>query len=182
METPLRPDVPKLVDCISLVHKIYADSSNGLHFAAPNSNLRANEADVVRGVLQMLQGFSSSLFKWDPNGKCFCAKAGIYVAHLSRRSLHTIISQFQYASTCLQLVDILVNNVKTSARLLPPTLKAFACSVSSWIQRLRDVALKEEMKMSNSNGQTAPTLLGLANSLSRYLNFSSNSHKTCQLL
>lgn len=88
----------------------------------------------VRGILKMLQGFSSPLFKWDLDENCFCAKSGVYVAHLSRTSLHTILSQFRYAATCLQLVDILVNNVKRPSRSPPPTLKAFVTAVSSWVK------------------------------------------------
>ena len=36
-------------------------------------------------------------------------------------------------------------------------------------QRLRDMALKEEVNIRNSNSGTAPTLLGLASSLSRFV-------------
>lgn len=36
-------------------------------------------------------------------------------------------------------------------------------------QRLRDISLKEEMKISNDAVGTTPTLLGLANSLSRFV-------------
>ena len=36
-------------------------------------------------------------------------------------------------------------------------------------QRLRNIALKEETSTSNADGVTTPTLLGLANSLSRFL-------------
>ncbi|RVW50494.1 Gamma-tubulin complex component 5 [Vitis vinifera] len=71
-----------------------------------------------------------------------------------------------YAATCLKLVEILINKVEKSVRQSPPTLKAFACSISTWLKRLRDVALKEETKISNSNIGTTPTLLGLASGLS----------------
>lgn len=82
----------------------------------------------------MLQGFSSNLFYWDHAAKSFCVKSGIYVMHLSRTSLHAILSQFSYAASCLQLVDIIVHKVKTLSKSSPPTLKAFACCVSSWIR------------------------------------------------
>ncbi|OWM80759.1 hypothetical protein CDL15_Pgr006789 [Punica granatum] len=166
MENPLSHDEAKIEDRKSVVHKIYGLLSDGIHFAAPFSDARANEADVVRGLLKMLQGFSSYLFYWDHRAGCFGVKSGIYVVHLSRTSLHAILSQFSYAATCLQLVDIIVGKVEMPSRLPPPTLKAFASCVSSWIRRLRDVALKEEMKMSSSDNKTFPTLLGLASSLS----------------
>ncbi|KDP33175.1 hypothetical protein JCGZ_13440 [Jatropha curcas] len=47
-----------------------------------------------------------------------------------------------------------------------PTLRAFASSVSQWLKRLRNIALKEEMKMCNSSVGITPTLLGLSSSLS----------------
>lgn len=39
-------------------------------------------------------------------------------------------------------------------------------------QRLRDIALKEQTKMSNAGTGFTPTLLGLTNSLSRFVNVS----------
>ncbi|XP_048428633.1 spindle pole body component 97-like, partial [Pyrus x bretschneideri] len=66
----------------------------------------------------------------------------------------------------LQLVEIIVNKIKKSAGLPPPTLRAFACSVSAWLKRLRDIALKKEMKTREDGISTTPTLLGLATSLS----------------
>ena len=88
----------------------------------------------VRGVLQILQGFSSSLFYWDCAGQSFQAKNGIYVTHLSLKSLHVILNQFMYAATCLQLVEIVINKVEKSVKPSPPTLRAFACSISSWLK------------------------------------------------
>lgn len=85
-------------------------------------------------MLQMLQGFSSSLFYWDGDGKSFRSKSGMYVEHLSQSSLHAIVNQFTYAATCLQLVEILVSKVEKSMRLTPPTLRAFTNSVSSWLK------------------------------------------------
>ncbi|KAK4746251.1 hypothetical protein SAY87_012563 [Trapa incisa] len=166
MRSLLAQDELKMEDSKGLVHKIHGLLSDGLLFAAPFTNTRTNEADVVRAVLQMLQGFSSNLFDWDPGAKCFHAKSGIYVMHISLTSFHAILSQFSYAATCLQLVDIIVRKVNILSKSSPPTLKAFLCCVSSWIKRLRDIALKEEMKISNSNSETTPTLLGLASSLS----------------
>ncbi|XP_011083798.1 uncharacterized protein LOC105166222 isoform X2 [Sesamum indicum] len=152
----------------SLIHKIHSSfTGGGIHFATPVSSLRTNELDLVRGVLQMLQGLSSSLFYWDDRVQCFHFKNGIYVTHLSQTSLYRILDQFSYAATCLQLVDIVVNKIEKSKSLPPPTLKAFACSVSTWLRRIRDVALKEEVKVNSSNGSTTPSILGLSSSLSR---------------
>lgn len=52
----------------------------------------------------------------------------------------------------------------------------FAFSLQTFLfleQRLRDVALKEEENISNFNGETSPTLLGLASSLSRFVQLAS---------
>ncbi|KAL0288374.1 UNVERIFIED_CONTAM: Gamma-tubulin complex component 5 [Sesamum angustifolium] len=152
----------------SLIHKIHSSfTGGGIHFATPVSSLRTNELDLVRGVLQMLQGLSSSLFYWDDRAQFFHFKNGIYVTHLSQTSLYRILDQFSYAATCLQLVDIVMNKIENSKSLPPPTLKAFACSVSTWLRRIRDVALKEEVKVNSSNGSTTPSILGLSSSLSR---------------
>lgn len=150
----------------SLMDKIYGVFSDGIHFATPILSLRTNEVDLVRGVLQMLQGLSSSLFYWDESVRSFCVKTGIYVTHLSQKSLHVILNQFMYAATCLKLVEISVTRVETSVRINSPTLRAFSSSVSAWLKRFRGIALKEEMKISDSNVRNTPTLLGLASSLS----------------
>ncbi|KAJ7958118.1 Gamma-tubulin complex component [Quillaja saponaria] len=150
----------------SLINRIYGAFSDGIHFAAPVSSLRTNEVELVRGVLRMLQGFSSSSLFWDDTGKSFRAKSGMFVNHLSQTSLHSILNQFIYAASCLQLVHNVINKVETSKKILPPTLKAFVSSASAWLKKLRDVALKEEMKMSNGDNGITPTLLGLANSIS----------------
>ncbi|KAJ4967342.1 hypothetical protein NE237_019191 [Protea cynaroides] len=127
---------------------------------------KANELDLVRGVLKLLQGLSSSLFYWDDGGQIFCAKSEIYVTHLSQTSLRVILNQFIYGATCLQVVEIFIKKVERSSAGSPPTLKAFASSVSLWLKKLRDVALREEMKIAESGTKTTPTLLGLVNSLS----------------
>lgn len=82
----------------------------------------------------MLQGFSSSLFYWDQNEKSFYSKTGIFVTHLSHTSLLTILNQFMYAATCLQHVETIVNEVESSVRSPPPTVRAFTCSVSAWLK------------------------------------------------
>ncbi|KAH1244403.1 Gamma-tubulin complex component 5 [Glycine max] len=126
----------------SLIHRIYAPLANEFHFAAPISTSRTNERELVRGILRMLQGFSGPLFFWDKSANSFRAKSGVYVSHLSQKSLHSLLNQFIHAATCLQLVAITLD------------------------KRLRNIALKEETSTSNADGVTTPTLLGLANSLS----------------
>ncbi|XP_065849250.1 uncharacterized protein [Euphorbia lathyris] len=135
---------------------------DGLHYATPIlSSTKTSEVEVVRCALRMMQGLSSSLFYWDQIGNSFrVAKYGVYVTHLSYTSLSNLLNQFLYAATCLQIVHIYVNRLKLEYGM--PTLRAFASSVSQWLERLRDIALKEELKICNSN----PTLLGLSSSLS----------------
>ncbi|KAK9220222.1 hypothetical protein WN943_008870 [Citrus x changshan-huyou] len=152
----------------SLMDKIYGVFSDGIHFATPVSSSRTNEVDLVRGVLQMLQGLSSSLFYWDESVRSFCVKTGIYVTHLSQKSVHVILNQFIYAATCLKLVEIYVSRVETTGRISSPTLRAFSSAVSAWLKMFRGIALKEEMKITESNVGNTPTLLGLASSLSRF--------------
>ncbi|KAL2512973.1 Spc97/Spc98 family of spindle pole body (SBP) component [Abeliophyllum distichum] len=149
---------------ISRIHGSF--SGGGIHFATPVSSLRTSEIDLVRGVLQMMQGLSSSLFYWDDNGHSFRVKSGIYVTHLSQTSLYGVLDQFIYAATSLQLVEIVVNKIEKSKSLPLPTLRAFACSVSTWLKRIRDISLKEEVKINSYDGKTTPTLLGLSSSLS----------------
>ncbi|KAE9609391.1 hypothetical protein Lal_00020252 [Lupinus albus] len=151
----------------SLINRIYAPLANEIHFAMPLSSFRTNELELVRGVLRMLQGFSGYLFCWDHSANTFRCKSEVYVSHLSLKSLHSLLNHFIHAATCLQLVEIVVKKVETiGSKPLPPTLMAFMCSASAWLKRLRNIALKEEMSMSNVDGMTTPTLLGLENSLS----------------
>ncbi|GLT50023.1 hypothetical protein SLA2020_235370 [Shorea laevis] len=152
--------------CQSLIDRIYSSISDGIHFASPVSSLKTSELDLVCGVLRMLQGFSCSLLYWDEIAQRFCVKNGIYVTHLSHSSLHELLSQFLYTATCLKLVEILVTKVENHFRSPPPTLRAFASSISAWLKRLHGIALKEETKIHDSNVGTTPTLLGLASSLS----------------
>ncbi|KAF2300532.1 hypothetical protein GH714_013962 [Hevea brasiliensis] len=139
---------------------------DGIHYATPIiSSTRTSEVEVVRGVLRMMQGLSSSLFYWDQIKQSFCvARSGIYVTHLSLTSLQNLLNQFLYSATCLQLVQVNVNRLELETRM--PTLRAFASAVTQWLKRLRDIALKEEIKMCNSNIGITPTVLGLSSSLS----------------
>lgn len=89
----------------------------------------------------MLQGLSSSLFYWDESVRSFCVKTGIYVTHLSQKSVHVILNQFIYAATCLKLVEISVTRVETTGRINSPTLRAFSSAVSAWL-KVCGVALK----------------------------------------
>ncbi|CAA0821932.1 Spc97 / Spc98 family of spindle pole body (SBP) component [Striga hermonthica] len=75
--------------------------------------------------------------------------------------------KFSYAATCLRLVDVMVNKIEKSKSSTPSTLRAFSCSVSTWLRSMRDVPLNEEVKINNPNVTTAVSILGLSNSLSR---------------
>ncbi|KAI4389907.1 hypothetical protein MLD38_002076 [Melastoma candidum] len=150
----------------SLIDKIHGGFPDVAHFAASVATSRTSEVELVRGVLQILQGLSSNLFHWDDRKMRFCAKFGVHVSHLSTSSLHAILGQFSYAASCLKLVDVIIDRVNAFPRTPPPTLRAFLSSVSSWVLRLRDMALREEEKISSSNNNFAPTLLGLASSIS----------------
>lgn len=83
-------------------------------------------------MLHILQGFSSCLFNWDRIGQCYRAKDGLYVTHLSQTSLRMVLDKFLYSATCLKLVEITL--AKTEARLPPPTLRAFTCSITAWLE------------------------------------------------
>ncbi|ESQ27060.1 hypothetical protein EUTSA_v10018067mg [Eutrema salsugineum] len=131
---------------------------------APPS-VSVNELDLVRGLLQALQGLSSPFIFWDNVAQTFRAKTEIRVSHLSHSSLHVLLSGFLYAATCLKLVESIVARIHTSLTS-PPTLMAFSNSVSAWLERLRDIALNEEVTINNSNLSVTPTLLGLTSSLS----------------
>ncbi|XP_055833177.1 uncharacterized protein LOC129902142 isoform X1 [Solanum dulcamara] len=150
----------------SLIGKLYTSYSDGLHFAKPISALRTNEFDLVRNVLQILQGFSSTMLYWDELGHSFRVRSGIYVSHLSHTSLYHVLNQFTYAATCLKMVESRIHKVEKSVPSPPPTLRAFCCSISTWLTWLRNGALKEEMKVVDACSLTTPTLLGLSSSLS----------------
>lgn len=99
----------------------------------------------------MIQGYTSSFFYWDNNGQSFHVKSGIYVAHLSKGSLHMILNQFIYAATCLQLVDTVVSGMESSGKMSSPTLRAFSCSASAWLkvnlmEMLLSFLIKEKKK------------------------------------
>ncbi|XP_023728168.1 uncharacterized protein LOC111875871 isoform X2 [Lactuca sativa] len=155
----------------SFIDKINSEFTSSLHFGSPLPGSRTNEFDLVRGVLQILQGFSSCLFYWEKGiGQGYRARKGLYVAHLSQTSLGMVLDQFVYSATCLKLVELRlceIEDMSGSSRSPPPTLRAFASSASAWLRKLRDIALTEELKMNNSNTGTTPTILGLGNSLTR---------------
>ncbi|CAH8356142.1 unnamed protein product [Eruca vesicaria subsp. sativa] len=157
-------------------------------------SLTVTELDLVRGLLQAMQGLSSPFVLWDKTRQSFHAKTTemIRVSHLSPASLHALLAPFLYAATCLKLVESTVAGINNNNS--PPTLLAFSNSVSAWLQasilftyfwlflyiseaslqfsiwtqRLRDIALNEEVKINRSANVTfTPTLLGLTSSLSR---------------
>ncbi|XP_021771134.1 gamma-tubulin complex component 5-like isoform X1 [Chenopodium quinoa] len=136
-----------------------------VYFAASITSHKTSEFELVQGVLHILQGNSSPLFVWDDNQCRFYVKTGMYVSHLSQTSLHDVLHQFLYAATCLRLVELVVERIEKEGKYFP-TLRAFGSSVSSWLKRLRDIALKEDVKINDSDPRTVPTLLGMANSLS----------------
>ncbi|CAO2826132.1 unnamed protein product [Amaranthus hypochondriacus] len=149
----------------SLISRIHTSFTDGIHFAASMSSLKTTEFKLVQGILHILQGNSSPFFTWDEIGCRFNAKIGIYVTHLSQKSLHDVLNQFLYAATCLRLVEFIVERIEKEGKCFP-TLRAFGSSVSAWLKRSRDIALKEEIKINDSNPRVVPTLLGMANTLS----------------
>nr|CAD1841758.1 unnamed protein product [Ananas comosus var. bracteatus] len=157
----------KVEDSDSFITKLHFSITKGLHHAAPISSFRIDEHELVRAVLQMLQGFCSDLFYWDEAKQGFLVKDGIYASHLSQTSLKGILNIFLFAGTCLKRVEIFVTKVGSSGTRTP-TLSAFANSVYSWLKRLREVALKEEEQLltSDTDNRKTMTLLGLTNSLS----------------
>lgn len=149
----------------SFISRLHFSISNGLPNAEPLSSLRADERELVLGILQMLQGFCSYFFYWDEGGQKYLVKSGIYVSHLSQTSLNCILNKFIFCGTCLKKVELFVKKVKASHQRAP-TLEAFANSVHSWLKKLRDLALKEEMKAASMDCQMTTTLLVLTTSLS----------------
>ncbi|KAJ0982388.1 hypothetical protein J5N97_010643 [Dioscorea zingiberensis] len=151
----------------SFISKLHCSIAKGLPHAEPISSFRTDEHELVRGVLQMLQGFASSLFYWDGEQHIFFVKPGIFVSHLSQTSLSSILNRFVFVGTCLKKVEIFTKKVKASNQRAP-TLEAFTDSVFLWLKRLRDVALEEEMSAGLYRGMTI-TLQGLTNSMSSLL-------------
>lgn len=149
----------------SFISKLHCSISKGLPHAEPVHAFRKNEQELVQGVLQMLQGFSSPIFFWDEYGQGFRLKSEIYTSHLSQTSLSGIVNQFAFGGSCLKKVETFVKKAEAS-RQRAPTLKAFTNSVKSWLKRLRDIALKEEVKLVGSDSGKSITLLGLTNSIS----------------
>ncbi|MQM03564.1 hypothetical protein Taro_036354 [Colocasia esculenta] len=174
----------KREDSQCFVNKLYCSISRGIPFAEPVSSLRIDESDVVHGVLQMLQGFSSPLFTWDENSRSFVVAHGKFVSHLSQSSFRCILNQFVHAATCLKLVELFIKEVETLKNGFP-TLKAFSNSVllpslichllfpylvsvpgACGHNRVRNIALNEEVKTSPSDSKVTATLVGLTNPLS----------------
>lgn len=130
-------------------------------------SVTVTELDLVRGVLQGMQGLCSPFIFWDQTAQSFVAE--IRASHLSPTSLHSLLSPFLYAATCLKLVESILAGISSNNSPPPPTLMAFSNSVSAWLQKLRDISLNEEVKINDSTLTLTPTLLGLTSSLSRSL-------------
>ncbi|CAF1915313.1 unnamed protein product [Brassica napus] len=91
-------------------------------------SVTVTELDLVRGVLQAMQGLSSPVIVWDQTGQSFLARANeIRVSHLSRASLHALLAPFLYAATCLKL-EVKINDSSLTAT---PTLLGLTSSLSS---------------------------------------------------
>ncbi|KAK9704927.1 hypothetical protein RND81_07G020800 [Saponaria officinalis] len=149
----------------SLINRIHNSVSDGIYLATSLTSLKTTEFDLVQGILHVLQGNSSQFFFWDEFQCRFYANVGVFVTHLSQTSLHEVLNQFLCAASCLRKVEVVVTRIEREGSVMP-TLRAFASSVSVWLARLREVALKEEEKTKEPNLRAVSTLLGLANSLS----------------
>ncbi|KAH0938780.1 hypothetical protein HID58_006241 [Brassica napus] len=125
-------------------------------------SVTVTELDLVRGVLQAMQGLSSPVIVWDQARQSFLARTNeIRVSHLSRTSLHALLAPFLYAATCLKLVE--------QASKLTFLNIYFAETDDIQValgQRLRDISLNEEVKINDSTLTATPTLLGLTSALS----------------
>ncbi|KAJ4909028.1 Spc97 / Spc98 family of spindle pole body (SBP) component [Raphanus sativus] len=121
-------------------------------------SVTVTELDLVRGVLQGMQGLCSPFIFWDQTAQSFVAE--IRASHLSPTSLHSLLSPFLYAATCLKLVESILAGISSNNSPPPPTLMAFSNS------KLRDISLNEEVKINDSTLTLTPTLLGLTSSLS----------------
>ncbi|KAJ8512774.1 hypothetical protein OPV22_003208 [Ensete ventricosum] len=165
MDNHISYGVPQVENVQSFISNLHLSISNGFPHAEPVFSFKTDEGKLVQGILQMLQGHCSSLFYWDEQRQRFFIKDGIYVLHLSYTSLYSILSRFLFAGTCLKQVELYVQKVQ-SIHVRVPTLNAFANSITSWLKRLRDVALKEEVNYVSSDAGPTATLLGITNSLS----------------
>nr|XP_043628494.1 gamma-tubulin complex component 5-like [Erigeron canadensis]XP_043628495.1 gamma-tubulin complex component 5-like [Erigeron canadensis]XP_043628496.1 gamma-tubulin complex component 5-like [Erigeron canadensis] len=122
-----------------------------------------DSASEVRGVVDILQGLSSTLFQWKD-------KEGCYVVAAARdRDVNNndkmVLDRLLYTASCLKSVEITLLNITTKTSSPSPTLFAFASASSSCLRNLRDIALKEQVNITNPDTPTFPTILGLATSL-----------------
>ncbi|KAL0683910.1 hypothetical protein Bca4012_050758 [Brassica carinata] len=70
-------------------------------------SVTVTELDLVRGVLQAMQGLSSPVIVWDQTGQSFLARANeIRVSHLSRASLHALLAPFFLCSGAEYLLQV----------------------------------------------------------------------------
>ncbi|CAH2067989.1 unnamed protein product [Thlaspi arvense] len=127
MESLLRSGLETLIPGAMCSRRVWT------HSAVAPPSVSVNELDLVRGLLQALQGLSSPFIFWDQIRQTFLAKTEIRVSHLSHSSLHLLLAGFLYAATCLKLVESIVAGINTSLSS-PPTLMAFSNSVSTWLE------------------------------------------------
>ncbi|CAG7893990.1 unnamed protein product, partial [Brassica rapa] len=163
MESPVRVDRTRLETTLTpgamCSRRVWSHST---------PSVTVTELDLVRGVLQAMQGLSSPVIVWDQARQSFLARTNeIRVSHLSRTSLHALLAPFLYAATCLKLVESILAGISNNS---PPTLMAFSNSTDdiqvALGQRLRDISLNEEVKINDSTLTATPTLLGLTSALS----------------
>ncbi|KAI5075340.1 hypothetical protein GOP47_0009416 [Adiantum capillus-veneris] len=144
---------------------------SGVPFALPKQALRSTEGDLVRDVLQMVQGHPSNSFAWDESSRIFLCKSGLHLSHLSGSSLRSLLNRFINAASSLRRIDSFVQRVRESScssgpSHASPTLQAFASAVSLKLQHLRKGAVEKEMLAVSGSAGTSITLLGLLSSLS----------------
>ncbi|MCO5582810.1 hypothetical protein L7F22_036710 [Adiantum nelumboides] len=143
----------------------------GVPFALPKQALRTTEANLVRDVLQMVQGHPSHSFSWDESSQIFFFKSGLHLSHLSGSSLRSLLTQFTNAASSLRRIDSFVQRVRkgsysSGTSHASPTLQAFASAVSVKLQHLRKGAVEKELVAVSGSAGTFITLLGLLSSLS----------------
>ncbi|KAG5543385.1 hypothetical protein RHGRI_016200 [Rhododendron griersonianum] len=149
------------------------------------ASILARDKNGARCTAHITRFINVLYFYWDNVRMTYHAKTGIYVTHLSQKSPYVILNQLMYAATCLRPVEVVVNKEEIAVRLPSPTLRAFSFSVSAWLKHdgrcilfenflvfgaeITRCSLEGEVSISNSNGEASPTLLGLASSLSRFV-------------
>ncbi|KAH7414738.1 hypothetical protein KP509_14G008400 [Ceratopteris richardii] len=135
-------------------------------FAVPKQESRSTEARLVKDVLQMIQGYSSSSFFWDESSQSFSLNRGFHLSHLSESSLRSLLARFINAASSLRRIDSLIERVASRLQAFP-TVQAFTSAVSLSLKHLRKGALEKELFAVRGGAGTSITLLGLLSNLSR---------------